>query len=139
MLVPFEELLGKTISEVENEGDGESLMIYCSDGSGYRMYHQQDYSEHVYLESGIDELRRLIGSPITRAEVSCTDAKNDDEEYPAVAQWTFYKLGTFLGSATLRWYGESNEYYSVEVSFCRVVNPNPKLVKPESSPYFRFV
>ena len=40
---PFEELLGKTITNIEGlEKGSENVLFECSDGSRYEMYHEQD-------------------------------------------------------------------------------------------------
>ena len=76
----------------------------------------------------VGDLKDLIGSPILLAEeVSFEhddppDAPLDkiDKEYRDSFSWTFYKLSTLNGSVTIRWYGESNGYYSESVDFEKV-------------------
>jgi hypothetical protein len=60
-----------------------------------------------------------VGDPILIAEARISD-KDRQSESDKVWQWTFYELATIKGAVTIRWYGSSNGYYSVSVSFCEV-------------------
>ena len=76
------------------------------------MSHEQDCCEYVTLEDQSGEWEDILNSPLLTAEVRSEDVPDPDDEY---AVWTFYEFRTVKGSVTLRWYGTSNGYYSVEV------------------------
>ena len=88
------------------------------------MHHQQNCCENVYIEDIIGDLSDLIGSPILIAEEVTSD-KNPETVKPEIIEyqdcftWTFYKFATMKGYVDIRWYGESNGYYSesVDLSF----------------------
>src|SRR5688572_27505517 len=116
--VPFETLLGKTIVEIDATDD--CIKFRCSDGSEYLMHHEQDCCEGVYVESVTGDWGDLIGHPLLKAEESSSsenppDAKPETIEYQDSFTWTFYKLATIKGYVDIRWYGESNGYYSESV------------------------
>lgn len=114
-------LLGKTLTTITPMSHGSDgifeLIFVCEDGSRYRMFHDQDCCEHVYLAETIGDLADLIGSPILSAECVSQDAAEELGELSAT--WTFYKLGTIKGHVTLRWLGTSKGYYSERVDFVR--------------------
>ena len=117
----FEDLKGKVLSSIINIGDEVTFTL--NDGSIYKLYHSQDCCESVYVEDVVGDLSDLIGSPILEAEEVTSDENPID--VPKSMQdsftWTFYKLSTIKGSVTIRWYGESNGYYSESVDFCKVL------------------
>lgn len=117
--IPFSHLTGKVISCIkEDEEDDYELHIECSDGTHFKMFHDQDCCESVKLIDGLEDLKALIGGRIEFAEVIVNGQdKNNDHE-----TWTFYKLSTIQASATLRWYGTSNGYYSEGVDFCKLMD-----------------
>jgi len=113
-------LIGKTITEIENNRD---LIFKCDDGAEYKMYHDQYCCESVAIESIDGDILDLIGVPIVMAEEIADDSyeeshKSDYE--PDSCTWTFYKFATVKGYVTIRWYGESNGYYSESVDFEKI-------------------
>ena len=117
----FEDLLGMVLVNVENV-DNEELIFTLNTGEKCKLWHMQDCCENVLIEDICGDLKDLIGSPILMAEEVIQDDENPEGVAPPNWQddsyrWTFYKLATINGYVTIRWYGESNGYYSVNVDF----------------------
>lgn len=135
-MAEFNELKGKTLTKIDNRGD--ELYFYCEDGDVYKMWHSQDCCESVDLDDVCGDFEDLMGSEILEAEEVSNDAfekewegrftvenewgsktTEDGDYYPESHTWTFYKIATFKGTVTLRWFGESNGYYSESVDFAK--------------------
>jgi hypothetical protein len=116
-------LIGKTLKSIKGKVGDSELILTTDDGKKYRMYHNQDCCESVYLEDIVGNLQDLIGSPIlkasedTNSETNPPDAHKETIEYQDNFTWTFYNLSTAKGTVTIRWYGESDGYYSEEADF----------------------
>jgi len=120
----FSKLRGKTVISIEG-GLGDSAMkLYTLDSLVFELYHDQDCCESVSIEDICGDLSDLLFRPILSAEevVSNDNPPTTGSYSPDSFTWTFYKLSTIKGSVTIRWYGESNGYYSesVDVSIERV-------------------
>lgn len=119
MLAKFEDLKGKVLINIENVND-EELIFTLDTGEKYELFHNQDCCENVTIEDIAGDLSDLIGSPILMAEEVTNSETNPEgfhEEYQDSFTWTFYKLATIKGYVTIRWYGESNGYYSESVEW----------------------
>lgn len=113
----IEDLFGKTIVRIYGaEEENDEIYFVCSDGSVYKMYHEQDCCEGVSIEDICGDVQCLIGTPITKAEdISNACEKGPYSEWTESYTWTWYHLATVKGYVTIRWYGESNGYYSESV------------------------
>lgn len=122
-LVDFNELLGKTLVDIQGaEDESEEIIFTCSDGTKYKMYHEQDCCEDVRIEDVCGDVNCLLNTPITMAE----DISNECADMGPTCDWnesftwTWYKLATVKGYVTIRWYGTSNGYYSEDVDFMKI-------------------
>lgn len=123
MLESFEELKGQTLKGVHATKD--EVVFELENGDKYKLYHDQDCCESVYVEDIIGDLQGLVGEPVLLAE-EATNRNETPEGVPAPEYqddsftWTFYKLATNKGYATIRFYGSSNGYYSEWVSWRKI-------------------
>lgn len=117
------ELIGVTLASIDGAvKDSAEIKFIAEDRRSWRMFHEQDCCEYVYVEDVNGEVADLIGTPIIDAsersennsQKDCTPGVSKwDESY----RWTFYRLSTIKGTVVIRWYGVSNGYYSESVSF----------------------
>lgn len=119
MYCEVSELLGKTLVSITGADEGSNEIIFvCSDGSKYRMYHEQDCCEAVMIEDICGDVNSLVGNPLTMAEdISNIMGKPAVDKWTDSCTWTWYKFATVKGYVTIRWYGESNGWYSERVDF----------------------
>ena len=110
------ELIGKTIILIEGMGkESDSIKFHTSDGDVYQMYHEQDCCESVWLEDVSGNPKDLIDTPILNVDVKTNEGSNDWGS----TTYTYYTIATIKGYVDLRWYGESNGYYSESVDFIK--------------------
>lgn len=114
----FDALRGKTLVSILVAEDESEITFVTSDGQTYKLFHDQNCCENVRVEDISGNLAELVFQPVLLAEE--VSGETGESEYGAHYTWTFYKLATNRGAVTIRWYGESNGYYSENVSFARV-------------------
>jgi hypothetical protein len=122
-MAEIRDLIGKIVTEIKNDND--EILFTCNDGKQFKMYHAQDCCEDVKIEDICGDLNDLIGKPILKSEESTNEGENPEgvkiPEYQDDSfTWTFYKFATIKGYVDIRWYGESNGYYSESVDFIEV-------------------
>lgn len=122
----FSDLVGVTFSAIKGlEAGSDSVAFEVAGVTAYEMFHAQNCCESVSINDIDGDVADIIGSPITLAEEVDSDecGKASDKEVEAAAEsftWTFYRLGTVKGMVVIRWFGESNGYYSESVDICKV-------------------
>lgn len=134
--IPFEKLKGEVIEDILISPNDDEILIII-EGYGeyivYKMYHDQDCCESVYIKDIDGDLNDLIGEKLLQCEESSREITQEEihkyfdggcEVYSkeivcddGTHEWTFYKLATIKGYVTISWAGFSNGYYSVDVSF----------------------
>lgn len=124
--VDFNKILGKTITKATVNQQNDEIEFICSDGTVFKMFHEQDCCESVSIDDITGDLSDLYGSPILLAEENCnselTEEQKKDEYVPESFTWTFYTLRNINATVQIRWLGTSNGYYSESVAF-EMYNP----------------
>lgn len=120
-MATIDELKGATLVSVTGAHEGSERITFETDsGARYAMLHHRDCCESVAVAEVVGDVNDLIGNQILEAE-EVSNQDNKPSEYAESWTWTFYKIGTIKGHVTLRWLGESNGYYSEDVSFERLM------------------
>jgi hypothetical protein len=112
----IENLIGKIFTEIHLSENMDRLS-FISEDKEYEFVHDQDCCEQVYIDDIVGDLTDLLNSPILTAEerYNSDDPMGKDNNWGTFT-WTFYEFATNKGSVTVKWYGESNGYYSESVS-----------------------
>lgn len=117
----IEELIGKTFVKIDKSDD--EIIFHVLTGESWRMYPPDgDFSEGVFIEDICGDIKDLLNTPIVQAFEKTSDenpigiTKDCQDSFT----WTFYTLATIKGTVTIRWYGESNGYYSEAVTIERI-------------------
>ena len=112
----IKQLEGKTIREIKGlEEYNLEVLFICEDGTEFKMHHYQDCCENVAIEEYIGNLENIIGYEVLSASKR-TEDRSSELRFGTML-WTFYIIETRRGTLTIRWKGESNGYYSEEVTF----------------------
>ena len=112
----FSTLNGLIIKSITGLKEGEDEVFFNTEcGRQFKMYHEQNCCETVYIDDVCGDTKDIVGSVIVQAEER--ESKIDDNTCES-GTWTFYDIWTAKGSVNIKWLGESNGYYSESVSFC---------------------
>lgn len=116
----FDEIIGKIVKEIIINKQDNTIKFSFTDGEIWEMLHEQDCCEDVYIESVCGDVSRMENEKLLIAEVVTNDGSGKHDEF---CTWTFYKFATNKETLTIRWYGESNGYYSEDVTFRMLDEP----------------
>ena len=117
--VQFSDLVGKTIKSIDGLEKGSELIRFTmKDGYVYSAYNSEHGTGNdcsVDIDDVCGDISDIIGTEIISAYESSNDKPTDK-----AGTWTFYHISTRRGSITIKWYGESNGYYSERAYFERI-------------------
>ena len=116
---PIVGMTPKSVVVCKDADGGDAVRFTFADGSEWLMHHSRSCCEYVGLTQVDGDLADLVNSPLVMAECAGEIVNDVDEDGHSLGTsgWTFYRFATGKGYVTLRWQGNSNGYYSVEVSF----------------------
>lgn len=122
-------LIGQTIVAVKAEVGQDEVEIQLESGAKIRLYHRQDCCESVAINDICGNPSDLVGEQLY--ELRKQVGGYDDVDHRGSCTWTFYMIRTLQSTVTIRWLGESNGYYSEEVSEEVVMSGGEKPIELE--------
>lgn len=113
---PLQSLIGSTICSIEGieKGSEEVRIAYRTNQNHIQvltMFHQQDCCENVFVQS-VEGDTNLEGCIVTYAGEIISEQESDNF---STNTKTFYTIACAEKTMVIRWYGESNGYYSERV------------------------
>ena len=111
------ELRGATIKGISGLIKYSDGLILETDKGSHLIAHDQDCCETVRLIDWEFSSSELIGAEIYSLDSVTEEFEGDD----ALSMWTFVTLKTSKGELWMRWVGESNGCYSVDVDLMKRV------------------
>lgn len=116
------EMIGLIFDRVHVNNDKTEL-TFENDNVTYIFYHENDCCESVSIEDICGDLSDLENSPLMQISESTSNTNPDNftKKYQDYFTWTFYKFATIKGYVDVRWYGESNGYYSEAVNLKKII------------------
>jgi hypothetical protein len=119
----LKQLLNEVITKCEIGND--EVVFELANGRRFQLTHQQDCCESVTIESVKGEIDFILNSPVLSAlEETSNENPPDADESMIRAQdsftWTEFKITTEKGFLTIRFYGQSNGWYSEGVDFFEI-------------------
>lgn len=109
----YKQLIGREILKI---AVSEDVLYFVFDEIIAIWNHEQDCFDSVYIEDIEGDLKNLIGAPLVMAETYYHEA----DTYDGSETYTYYTFATVKGRVVIRWYVESNGYYSESVDMTTI-------------------
>ena len=117
----LKDTIGAKILSVTGLEKGSEEVVFTTDRGTLTMLHDHDCCETVEVEDWTGDVADIIGQAVIVFEerTSETEPPRADPDFgadwiPESYTWTFYEIRTTGGDMQIRWWGESNGYYSEE-------------------------
>ena len=116
------DMIGRTMVSVTGEIGDDHMTFHADNGDQFQFWYEHDCCASCTVNDIAGDIADLVGSPIVLAEEVSSEGTppHCDGYTPDSYTWTFYRFATVKGTVTVRWFGESNGYYSESVSYCVV-------------------
>jgi len=110
---PCKHAAGKTVLHVDGlRVDSECVVFFLSDGSILQIAYHHDCCASCSILDMDCEDSDFINQKILSLEIVESEDPPPGDYTPDSYTWSFVKFSTTKGHFTMRWYGESNGYYS---------------------------